>query len=272
MAHRWRIYATMRPMNETAHTATFRFHGVLNDFLPHRLRGSALVQRFDWRGSVKDMIEALGVPHTEIELIVANSRSVDFGHIVQDGDQIDVYPAFDAVDLPGRIRLRQPLHDPPNFVLDIHLGRLAAYLRMLGFDTLYNDPRLTPDFPDELLAQIAHDEGRVLLTRDVGLLKRNMVTYGYYVRSASPRAQLVEVAKRFSLAQQARLFTRCLRCNGPLERVPKGAVLDRIPPDAARYYHEFSQCEACGQVYWRGSHVLRMEHLIAEALGPVGGL
>jgi len=242
--------------------AYFHFHGSLNDFLPRRQRQAVIERQFDWRASIKDMIESLGVPHAEINLIVVNGRSVGFDHIVQGGDRIDIYPCTEAIELPARIDLRPPLPDEPGFVLDVHLGRLASYLRMMGFDTLYDNHSLDQD-----LALITHREGRILLTRDVGLLKRSLVIHGYYVRSTIPRQQIVEVLERFNLIDKVKLFMRCMKCNGLLRTVEKAAILDQILPDTACYHDEFRQCQSCGQVYWKGSHYERMQELIKEVLG-----
>jgi hypothetical protein len=174
--------------------AYFHFYDELNFFLPRRKRHRLIEHPFDWQGSIKDMIESLGVPHPEIDLIVVNGVSVDFDYIVRPDDHIHVYPRCDDVALDERIALCPPLPAPVRFILDQHLGRLAAYLRMMGFDTLYRN-----DYHDEELSQVSGGEDRVLLTRDVGLLKRSIVTYGYYVRETNPKRQLVEIVRRYSL-------------------------------------------------------------------------
>lgn len=241
--------------------ATFRFYAELNDFLPPEKRQRDLRQRFLVSASVKDMIEALGVPHTEVDLILVNGRSVGFDYLVQDGDRVSVYPMFESIDIGPVLKVRpEPLREP-RFVLDVHLGRLAVYLRMLGFDTLYRN-----NYADEELARIASQERRILLTRDRGLLKRSMVTHGYCLRATQPRDQLIEVIRRFDLRRQAVPLRRCLHCNTLLEPVRKAEVLDRLPPNTARYYDEFRQCPGCRRVYWRGSHFLRMEAFIQQVL------
>jgi uncharacterized protein with PIN domain len=241
-------------------SAWFRFYAELNDFLPPERRMAAFERRFIDSAPVKDMIESLGVPHTEIDLILANGKSVDFSYVVQDGDRVSVYPVFEALDITPTIRLRpQPLRES-RFVLDTHLGRLAAYLRMVGFDTLYRN-----DYGDKELAGASRDEGRILLTRDVGLLKRTAVTHGYFVRETAVRRQFVEVMRRFDLFRQARPFTRCLRCNTLLEKVSEEEIADRLPPRAAALYHEFRRCPGCARVYWKGGHYDRMREFLEAA-------
>jgi uncharacterized protein with PIN domain len=216
---------------------------------------------FERPTSVKDMIESLGVPHTEIDLILANGASVDFSYRVQDGDRITVYPVFESFDITPLLRVRpQPLRDV-RFVLDTHLGRLAAYLRLLGFDSLYRN-----DYPDEELAELSSRDRRILLTRDRGLLKRNQVTHGYCLRATDPRQQLAEVVRRFDLARAAQPFSRCLRCNGLLRTVSREAIAGRLPPGAGQQFDRYSVCEACGQPYWPGSHYRRMQRLVTEVL------
>lgn len=238
--------------------ATFRFYAELNDFLPPYRRQVPFVHRFNGRVSIKDMIESLGVPHTEVDLILVNGVSVDFHYLVRDGDRISVYPVFESFDITPLLRVRpRPLRQP-RFVLDVHLGRLAAYLRLLGFDTLY-----TPDCDDATLAALSREERRTLLTRDRGLLKRRQVTHGYCVRTTNPREQVREVLRRFDLYRLIAPFSRCIRCNGLLQPVSKQAIADRLPPHVRDNQQDFRICTACGQVYWRGSHYDRMQALIA---------
>jgi len=241
--------------------AYFRFHDELSFFLPHRLKHTTVAHPFDWRGSIKDMIESLGVPHSEIELIVVNGQSVDFNYIVQPDDQIHVYPRYESAALADKVRLRPPLLCRPSFVLDQHLGRLAAYLRMMGFDTLYRN-----DYHDEELAQISHTEQRILLTRDTGLLKRSLVIYGYYVRATHPQRQLSEVMNRFNLSDSVLPFRHCMKCNGLLEQVEKESILERLPDGTAGYYDEFHRCGSCDRIYWKGPHYQRMQKLVEQVL------
>jgi uncharacterized protein with PIN domain len=233
--------------------ARFRFYAELNDFLPPERRFVEFTHDFLDIATVKDRIESFGVPHTEVDLILVNGEPADFARRVRDGDRVSVYPVFEALDIAPLARLRpEPLRNP-RFVLDAHLGRLAAYLRMLGFDALYRNC-----WRDEELARISRDERRILLTRDVGLLKRGAVTHGSFVRETGGRRQLEEVVRRFDLGRLTEPFSRCMRCNGVLEPVPKLQIADRLPPRAAAEYEQFRQCSQCGRVYWQGGHHRRM--------------
>jgi len=196
-----------------------------------------------------------------VDLILVNGESADFGYLAQDGDRVSVYPVFESIDITPIVQVRpRPLREP-RFILDTHLGRLAAYLRMMGFDTLYRN-----DYEDEELALISSSKGRILLTRDRGLLKRSMVTHGYCMRETNSRLQLVEVLRRFDLWGAIAPFARCLRCNGLLRPVDKERINDRLPPKTRQYYDEFRICQACGRIYWEGSHVRRMRQLIEWAV------
>ena len=241
--------------------AYFLFHGELNFFLPRRHRNKTIEHPFDWQASIKDMIESLGVPHPEIELILVNGAPVDFNYIVKPDDRVEVHPDFTIVEANGKLPLRPPLANPPRFILDQHLGRLAAYLRMMGFDTLYRN-----DYHDEELSEVSAREARILLTRDIGLLKRSIVTYGYYVRETRPPRQIVEVMRRYKLVENAGPFRRCLKCNGILEKVAKEDILERLPDNSVRFYDEFHRCTTCDQIYWKGSHFERMQELITKVL------
>jgi len=238
-----------------------RFYEELNDFLPPALRKTTITYELTRRASVKDVIESFGVPHTEIEFILANGRSVDFSYIVQAGDRISVYPMFEALDISPLIRLREKPLREPRFIIDANLGRLARYLRLLGFDTLYRN-----NYPDQEIARIAQQDRRIVLTRDRALLQHKSITHGYFVRSDKPREQVKEILARLDLYDHVHPFTRCLRCNGEMEDVEKHAVDHQLQPRTRQYYHRFRRCTACGQAYWKGSHFEKMERLCEEFL------
>jgi len=236
-----------------------RFYEELNDFLAPALRKITFSHEFDRRASVKDMIESFGVPHTEVDIILVNGHSVDFSCIVQDGDRISVYPVFESLDVSPLVRLRPAPLRSPAFVLDSNLGRLARYLRLLGFDCLYQN-----DYDDETVANIADQEQRIVLTRDRALLQRKIITRGYFVRAVRPRPQVKEVLARFDLYRLVDPFNRCIRCNGDLQAVDKQVIEERLEPRTREYFDSFRICTACGQIYWQGSHHARSLRLIEE--------
>ncbi len=245
--------------SRTPSRASFRFYAELNDHLPPAQRYTTVEKVFLLPASVKDMIESLGVPHTEVDLVLVNGESSDFSRLIQNGDRVSVYPVFESMDITPVLRLRpDPLRDP-KFVLDVHLGRLAGYLRMLGFDTLYANRA-----DDHELVQIAAQQRRILLTRDRGILKYSAVTHGYWLRETDSRRQAEEIVRRFDLARFLRPLTRCMVCNELLRAVPKAEVAGRVPPRILEWCCDFRECPACSRVYWEGSHSHRMRHWIEQ--------
>jgi len=238
-------------------TATFRFYEELNDFLAPARRKQEFTVPCAEAATTKHMIEALGVPHTEVELILVNGESADFSRLLRDGDRVAVYPRFEALDVTPLLRVRaHPLREP-RFVADAHLGGLARMLRMLGFDTLYDN-----HIHDDTIVTICEQDDRIVLTRDRELLKRRAVTHGCYVHALKSEDQLREIVERLDLARSARPFTLCLHCNVPLRRVDKARVLDRLPPRVREHYEHFSTCDVCGRVYWEGSHWRNMRRML----------
>jgi len=241
-------------------TATFRFYGDLNDFLSADYRQADVPYRFWGQPGVKDAVEAIGVPHPEVFYLQRGETPIGFGHTLQDGDRISVYPHMPGAP-PAAGWLHPLVPEPPRFVLDGHLGRLARTLRMLGLDTRYQT-----DADDATLARLAADDDRILLTRDLGLLKRGRVTYGAFVRATDPDAQIREVLRRYPLDDALDPLTRCVRCNHVIEPVPEAEVADELPPQTQRDFDQFFRCTGCEQVYWKGSHYERMQQFIADLL------
>lgn len=240
--------------------ATFRFYEELNDFLAPERRKREFTAPCARAATVKHMIEALGVPHTEVELILVNGESVGFDRLIADGDRIGVYPRSEAPDVTPLRRLRERPHGDTRFVADAHLGGLAHLLRMAGFDTLYRN-----DFGDREIVALAVAEGRIVLTRDRELLKLRELTHGCFVHALKPAQQFKEILTRLDLAGSIRPFTLCLECNRPLRDIDKAQVIDRLPPLVRERYARFTTCEACGRIYWEGSHWQRMRALVAAA-------
>lgn len=244
------------------HRARFRFYGALNDFLSESGRSSGVVVRYSFWGrpAVKDAIEALGVPHPEVDLVLVNESPVSFDHSLTAGDRVSVYPWIQSLPRPAE-SLRPPILEPPRFVCDVHLGQLARYLRMLGVDTCYDTAH-----PDPTLARISAEEDRALLTRDVGLLKRSRVERGVFVRAQAPRQQFQEVVRRFDLTTDVDPLSRCLDCNTELRSASPEAIDEQVPPGARAAHDTFVQCPTCGSVYWPGSHAERMQELIDDVI------
>ncbi|NEP85270.1 MAG: Mut7-C ubiquitin/RNAse domain-containing protein [Okeania sp. SIO3B3] len=239
----------------------FRFFEELNDFLPEGKREVEFSYQCKANKlNIKDIIESLGVPHTEIDVILVNGKPVDFTYSIQADDSIAVYPInhLSNKDITKKVS-PEPLEEK-RFVLDVHLGKLAKYLRLVGFDTLYRN-----DYDDPELAEISQNENRILLTKDRNLLKRKIVKHGYCVRSNDSQVQLLEIVNRFDLKKSInRKKGRCLTCNTILEKVKKEKVLHHLEPLTFQYYDDFSYCQECDQVFWKGSHYDKMKESLID--------
>jgi len=242
-------------------SATFRFYEELNDFLPAERRRTAFTCGCAQAATCKHMIEALGVPHTEVELVLVNGQSVGFERLLAEGDRVAVYPRFERLDISPLLKVRdQPLRNT-RFIADAHLGGLAHLLRMAGFDTLYDN-----HFHDEQIAELAAKEGRIVLTRDRELLKRRIISHGCYVHALKPAQQLRELFERLDLARSARPFSLCLHCNAPLQPIDKALIAERLPPKVRAHQQHFHTCPRCHRVFWHGSHWRSMHALLKPLL------
>jgi uncharacterized protein with PIN domain len=238
---------------------TLRFYEELNDFLPRAARKQEIACTCAPGTTVKHLIEAQGVPHPEVELIIVDGESVDFSYPVRDGERISVYPTFEALDVTPALKLRPEPLRRTRFVADAHLGALARYLRMLGFDTLYENA-----CRDAELARLSAREHRIVLTRDRALLMHRLISHGCYVRATRPMQQLEEIVLRLDLVRSIRPFSRCLRCNRALESVAGEAIGDRLPGRSPVAHFDYRMCRACNKVYWEGSHWRRMSQTVHE--------
>ncbi len=245
-------------MKSEPRIAYFRFYEELNDFLPPEKHKRTFLHRFSGQPAVKDVIEALGVPHTEVDLILVNGKSVGFDYLLQPGDRVAVYPVFESFDISGVSKVRKTPLRQTRFIADVHLGKLARRLRMLGFDTRYAN-----HWDDPTLIDIALRERRIILTRDRGVLKHKRVTHGYWIRATRPDEQLREVIRRFHLKKSFKPFTRCMVCNGLLAAVKKEEISSQLPEKPRKTFNKFYRCQHCGKIYWEGSHVQRMMRYLA---------
>ncbi len=240
----------------------FRFYEELNDFLPPEKKKTTFLYEVLGSPSVKDTIEAIGVPHVEVDMILVNGKSVDFSYLLQTDDRVSVYPIFESLDISPLIKLREYPLRKSCFILDVHLGKTSRTLRMLGFDSLYDN-----EFEDAEIVQIAKKENRIILTRDIGLLKRADATHGYWVRSTNSEEQVKEILKRFDLFSQITPFKHCMACNGSIQEVNKEEILHQLEPKTRKYYTEFYQCLSCKKIYWKGSHYEKMNVYLKELNG-----
>ena len=253
--------ATTNNHPRETHFVEFRFYEELNDFLPAEQHKTSFRWPFFGTPSVKDTIQAIGVPHTAIDLVLVDGQSVDFSHRLRGGERVAVYPVFERLDISPVIRLRPRPLRYTRFILDVHLGKLVRYLRMLGFDTAYDR-----GWDNSMLIDLSLRHERIILTLGLGILKQSRVTHGYWLRHREPRQQLQEVLLALDLFRQLQPFTRCMDCNGLIHPVDKSAIKGQIDPNIFHRFREFRQCQDCRKIYWRGAHYERMLEFVS-ALG-----
>ncbi len=246
-----------------AATAEFRFYEELNDFLAPERRAKTFALEIDRGRSVKDAIESLGVPHTEVDLVLVDGVSVGFDHVLRGGERVAVYPVFERLDIGPLVHLRPAPLRETRFVLDTHLGKLARHLRLAGFDSLWRN-----DYADDEIVAIAAAQKRVVLTRDKGLLMRRAVERGHFVRETQAECQLAEVVRAFQLEGALRPFRRCRVCNAMLRDVPKEAVAGRIPAPVRAQLERFTECPECGRIFWQGGHYDRLRRILGAVVSP----
>lgn len=244
--------------NSQIHTASFRYFGNLTKLLKRDYQQELIVYRFKEHPAVKDAIEAMGIPHTEVDIVLANNESVGFDQQLQNGDAIDVYPLGCAIPSAQLLHLTPRPPAPSKFILDVHLGKLARRLRLLGFDCSYDN-----EMDDAEIMQRSFTERRIILTRDRGILKHRKVVHGYLVRSDHVDEQVQEILTRFSLHDAIQTWLRCMACNGLLEQVEKSEIMDRLEPKTRLYYDDFRRCTVCDRLYWQGSHYAKIRDWLA---------
>ena len=237
-------------------SAKFRFYGELNDFLPISKQGTAFSHSFRANPSLRDMLCSFGVPAAEVDLILVNDKSVDFSYKLENDDNVSVYPVFESFDITDVTHLRARPLRVSRFILDVHLGKLAKYMRLLGFDSSFSS-----SFSDDEIIRASTGEKRIILTRDRGLLQDRRVTHGYCVRSEVPFDQAKEVVRKFDLAGSAKPFTLCLVCGVKLVPASKDEIMDKLQPGTLEYYDEFRRCPGCGRIYWEGTHYEKMKKI-----------
>jgi len=241
-----------------------RFYGDLNIFLGSKAGEAVIERRLAEKTSIKDIVESCGVPHSEVDLILIDEQTVGFDHTVADDAKVEVFP----VENRGTFQTEQRLQTVriSRFVADGHLGALTRNLRLLGFDVAYDQ-----NADDRQLLEVMTRENRALLTRDRRLLMHAIVQHGCYPRSQNADEQTIEVVRRFDLSELIAPFTRCLRCNAPLEQAAKTNIIDKLEPLTKVYYHQFRRCSGCKQIYWSGSHFPKLQKRIEGIRSRVRG-
>ena len=239
---------------------TLRFYEELNDFLPEKRRRTDFEAPLKGKQSIKDMIEALGVPHTEVDLILVNNLSVDFSYILHDNDRVSVYPVFELLNITHITRLRKIPLRRNRFIADINLGDIVKYMRVLGFD-VYFDSTLS----NRNIIEISNQNNRIILTRSKKLLKFKAVSHGLFIRPGTTTQQIRHIIDYLDIQEDIKPFSRCLKCNTLLVAVQKKDILDRIPEKTKEYCHDYGLCPSCDKIFWKGTHYMNMK----KVLGPI---
>jgi uncharacterized protein with PIN domain len=246
--------------------AYFRFHGDLEALVHEKFSRGKTGYHFQGSPGVKDVIEAMGVPHTEVDVILANGKSVTFEYQLKGLDDIQLFPPGANCAEKKRHHLCSKPIGSVAFIADVHLGSLARKLRLLGFDTLYQN-----DIDDRELIERGVFEDRVILTKDRGVLKHKRVNYGYLVRGLKLNTQVLEVLRRYDLYHQIHLFARCTVCNNFLEEVSKPVIAHLLKPNTKKYFDQFHLCKGCQRIYWKGSHFNQINEWANALLRQVVG-
>lgn len=225
-------------------TALLTVHGEATD---HLSAGSTMPVEveFELPAGLRDLVQSTGIPHVEIGAIEVNEQPGTWSDRIDDGDRIVLWSCY-----PNRVR-------DPRFLLDVHLGKLARLLRLLGLDAA------SGPVADDLLAEEAARESRVLLSRDRGILMRSSIDRGRWIRSDDPETQAAEVIRACRLEDELRPFTRCLVCGGMLQPASPESV--SVPPEVRKRYSTFASCAGCRRPYWEGTHHRRL----AETVGRI---
>lgn len=227
--------------------AEFRFHDELQQFLAPAHRERVFRRAGAPHESLKHLVEALGVPHTEVGRVLLNGEPATLDrHALGEGDRIEVWPPRPALAASAN-------RAAATFIADAHLGRLARYLRFAAYDTLFRN-----DWADATLVALAREQGRILLTRDRDLLMHREVRQGCHVHATEPLRQFGELARRLGLGLDGPRANRCLLCNAPLEAVTRDAVAAQLSPRTLAHFDAFWRCPDCARVFWRGSHWERL--------------
>jgi len=243
-----------------------RFYNKLNELLPEHRRNSDLEAEFKDKRSVKDMIESFGVPHTEVDIILANGKSVDFNYILRKEDQISVYPALEKPEIENPVHLCPVPPFKTRFIADIHLGDIVKYMRALGFD-VYDDPGLS----NRDIIERSQKEERIIITKSRKLLKFKEVVYGLLLCVGTTEVQVKDIITRLDISDRIKPFSRCLCCNNILINIPKEEIEDKIPPKTRSFCDQYAYCESCHRIYWEGTHVIKMRKVINRVLDKTNG-
>jgi len=241
-----------------------RCYAELNEFLPLEHRYNEFPLLFSEPFNVAKLLDRLNIPLNSVEIILVDGKSVSAKFSLSEGNRISLYPIFESFDIRSLLHLHSAPLRHIKFIADVHLGKLARYLRLFGFDTAYNS-----SFSFSSILSIAELEQRCILSKSIAYKEKPSVTKYFHIQSSIPEEQLTETFSRFDLWLSSKPFTRCLKCNTLLvKRSIDNVNKNKIPPRILTMFNEYMCCSSCQQYYWKGSHYKRMEEFIGEFLRP----
>ena len=185
-----------------------RFYEELNDFLPLHKRKRRFACLFEGGIRVGKLLQDFKVPPDLVEIVLVNGETVEFSHLLKNGDSVSVYPVFESLDVGPLVRVRKKPLRKTRFLVDASLNRLASYLRLLGFDT-----RISNAVDGAAIIREAENDRRILLTHNPALLRESSITRIHLLRHTKPRLQLTEILSRYDLYRSAAPYSRCPACN-----------------------------------------------------------
>ena len=246
------------PMTKADKPVEIVLHGSLTDFISAKDKEkTSLIINFKLSPSAKDVIEAQGIPHTAIYKLQVNGSKKSLDYHIRAGDTLKVFP-FEMADPGDYVTVYS---SPSAFIANGHVAKLGRDLRLLGLDTL-----IETNSGDQRIINLSNKERRMILTRDLNLLKNGSARFGYWVRSTDPEMQLKEVLHRFDLRKQMKPFTRCTTCNGLLKEVSLEKIADKVPPKVKEWCSKYKQCNRCGKIYWKGSHYEKLKEKVEQVV------
>jgi uncharacterized protein len=230
-----------------------RLYEELNVFLePFRQKKDFNVQ-IESNTLIHNLLEKLKIPLSQVDLILVNGESVDFDVQLHDGDRISVYPVFETLNIDSITRLRKKSLRHLRFICDVHLGKLAKYMRMCGFDVFYSNNLL-----DHLIIQMSDETKSIILTKNKELFKTKQPSRAYLVKQSDSKMQLFEIISYFDLKTSIEPFSRCTKCNLTVQPVDKNSIEKQVPSPVLKMHKSFMKCYGCNRIYWQGSHYMSM--------------
>jgi uncharacterized protein len=236
-----------------------RVYEELNAFLPSHQQKKDFTIQIDSNTQIQELLDILKLPISKVDLILLNGESAGLDYQLNAGDRISIYPVFETFNIDSINRLREIPLRRLRFACDVHLGKLAKYLRMLGLDVFYKN-----DIYYYQIINLSLEQERIILTKDNELVKDKRITRAYLVKQSNPRMQLFEIISYFDLIGIIKPLSRCLKCNLSVQPVEKNSIKKQVPAPILNLHQSFMKCYGCKRIYWMGSHYQAMMNWISR--------